>query len=238
MTHAQYVVAAPLDAGEPFEIRDEITVYDAAMLCGGRHPHNGFLRGGDYDDCMRFLKHSISRDPRGRHGFRQRRSWSIFCDLKGRIERGEIKPVRRHYRPSGELDLVCTVLKISDVVDVVASRGERSRLLRHLQAGSRSGGPVEQVETKPPVPAKAPAKPGGTRGPKRGEVDRYGELDRALFPEMEQLTRDGRMSVHAAALQLVTEGKVRGNTNMVKPESMAKRLAAEFRKEKKLAETR
>ena len=60
------------------------------------------------------------------------------------------------------------------------------------------------------------------RGPLR-------RLDRALFPEIECIMRDGHKSVHAAALELASAGKVQGSGT---PESRAKRLAMRFGNER------
>jgi hypothetical protein len=76
----------------------------------------------------------------------------------------------------------------------------------------------------------------GTRGPKRGSLDRYGEADRALFPEIEEITRTKHLSVSAAALQLAEAEKVIGTGA---PASRAKRLSRLYlqAKRKKLTET-
>jgi hypothetical protein len=76
------------------------------------------------------------------------------------------------------------------------------------------------------------------KGPTPGAVDRFGESDRALFPEIERIMRESHKSVHAAALEVASAGKVQGGGT---PESLAKRLAKRFRRERLgllLAETR
>ena len=77
----------------------------------------------------------------------------------------------------------------------------------------------------------------GKRGPKPGTVRRYAESDRALFPDIERLTKDKHTSANAAALELANQGKVAG-TGL--PESRSKRLANLYLKERpklKLTET-
>lgn len=59
-------------------------------------------------------------------------------------------------------------------------------------------------------------------GPTKGTVQRYGTPDRKLFPQIDVLTRDGGLSVSAAALKLARDKKVAGTGT---PESRAKRLA-------------
>lgn len=72
------------------------------------------------------------------------------------------------------------------------------------------------------------------RGPQRGTVDRFGEADRSLFPEMKRLVDEDHKSVHAAALELASAGKVKGAATL---ESQAKRLAKRFRNEHSAAAT-
>jgi hypothetical protein len=65
------------------------------------------------------------------------------------------------------------------------------------------------------------------RGPKPGTLDRFGQGDRALFPEVERLVGQG-LSITAATVKLAAEGKVAGSGI---PESRAKRLADRYRRE-------
>lgn len=70
------------------------------------------------------------------------------------------------------------------------------------------------------------------RGPEPGTLNRYGEADRALFPEIERIKREHLVSVTAAALMLA-EGKIEGKAvpGHGSPLSKAKRLATLYRKE-------
>jgi hypothetical protein len=63
------------------------------------------------------------------------------------------------------------------------------------------------------------------RGPKPGTVDRFGESDQALFPEMERIMREDHKSVHAAALELASRIEGAGTEA-----SRAKRLASRYRR--------
>jgi hypothetical protein len=65
------------------------------------------------------------------------------------------------------------------------------------------------------------------RGPVPGSVDRFGDSDRALFPELDHILRERRMSVHAAALELASKGRIDGVGSET---SRAKRLAGLYRK--------
>ena len=73
------------------------------------------------------------------------------------------------------------------------------------------------------------------RGPQRGTVDRFGEADRALFPQMKRLVEKAHKSAHAAALELASAGKIKGAGT---EKSRAQRLAKRFRKDRAAAITR
>ena len=70
--------------------------------------------------------------------------------------------------------------------------------------------------------------PRGRRGPKPGTVDRLGEPDRALFPNIKRIMKKGPTSCHAACIELAEAGKVKGTGTLL---NRAKRLAQRFRKE-------
>jgi hypothetical protein len=67
------------------------------------------------------------------------------------------------------------------------------------------------------------------RGPTPGSVSHYGNADRALFPELENLMREMRLSRHAAARELAKQGKVVGGGTEL---SRARRLAGLHAREK------
>ena len=82
-------IPAPTADEKPFQIGDELTVYEAAMVYAGRHPYpHGF---GPYDSrnkrerCLTLLKLGLSeRLPRRQ---RAQRSWDIFCELGDPVRR-------------------------------------------------------------------------------------------------------------------------------------------------------
>jgi hypothetical protein len=89
--------------------------------------------------------------------------------------------------------------------------------------GNATGGSQEgkSVELTNVAPRRAPITPAaavvGTwtaprprKGPAPGTVDRFGESDRALFPEIERIMREGHETVHAAALELASARKIQG----------------------------
>jgi hypothetical protein len=66
------------------------------------------------------------------------------------------------------------------------------------------------------------------RGPVPGSVDRFGESDRALFPELERIMRDHRKSAYGAAHDLAP--KIEGAGTEA---SRAKRLASRYLRSRK-----
>lgn len=85
----------------------------------------------------------------------------------------------------------------------------------------------EHADAAPTGQPSAVSKSRKARGPVPGNVRRYAESDRNLFPTIEALIKGGRMSITAAARRLADDGEVEGNGT---PESRAKRLADAFRK--------
>ena len=75
------------------------------------------------------------------------------------------------------------------------------------------------------------------RGPARCTVDRFRVSDWSLYPEIERMIHEGRMTVHAAAIKLAHEGKVQG-VGGSEPKNRAMRLANRFRKERSTTDHR
>ena len=133
MANAKSVVPAPPNSDEkPFGIGERITVFDAAMIYAGRHPHGLFLKDGSVDDHLDFLRARFPEQPRSRDRARARRSWDISCELINRIQNRTIEPVRIAYQPSGEIDPTRTLIRTSDVASLARERGEQPKYLRHL----------------------------------------------------------------------------------------------------------
>jgi hypothetical protein len=87
-----------------------------------------------------------------------------------------------------------------------------------------SAGPVVAPS---PIGTSPSAKP--RRGPAKGSINRYGEADRALFPELEQIRREHHLSLTGAA-QRIAEGDIEGKAVLGKgsPLSRAKRLVMRY----------
>jgi hypothetical protein len=75
-----------------------------------------------------------------------------------------------------------------------------------------------------------PVAPNGKRktGPKKGQLARFADADRALFPEIQRRMREKKLSVSAAALELAHERKAKGSGTVF---SNATRLARLYRTE-------
>jgi hypothetical protein len=101
---------------------------------------------------------------------------------------------------------------------------DRAALMAFLDAEGRDEAQaivnLESIEGTPIDDAQR-----GRRGPKPGTVDRYGEADRALFPELAEIIRANNLSPTAAAVRLAECGKVLGAGT---PLSRAKRLVKRY----------
>jgi hypothetical protein len=133
MASASRVIPAPRNTEEDsFVVGESLTVFEAAMVYAGRHPHSRFLNGGSIDDHIEFLKAGI-RDEPSRKRIRARRSWDIYCEIVDRIKGGRIQPVRRAYDEKGQSDPTRTVIHITDVCQLATERDERPKYLSRLQ---------------------------------------------------------------------------------------------------------
>jgi hypothetical protein len=134
----RFIPARPNSDEKPFEIGDSITVFDAAMVYAGRHPHKVFLKDGSIADHLKFLRASIPEEPRSRHRARARRSWDIYRELIARIQNRTIMPIRPAYQSSGEeMDPINTEIRTADLANLAKERGEQPKYLRHLLASLR-----------------------------------------------------------------------------------------------------
>jgi hypothetical protein len=68
------IPAPPNTDEKPFYIGDKLTVFEGAMVYGGRHPHSLFLKDGSINDHLKFLGARIPEQPRSRNRARARRS--------------------------------------------------------------------------------------------------------------------------------------------------------------------
>jgi hypothetical protein len=77
----------------------------------------------------------------------------------------------------------------------------------------------------PPVATAPP--PRAVKGPLRGEIDRYGDADRALYPEIERIMKSQQLSPTEAVRQ-IPEGKIAGRGTL---DSRVRRVSHRFRRE-------
>ena len=62
---------------EPFEIKDDLTVYEAAMVVAGRHPNLRSVRGPDKGFYLEFL--TAGAKSKSRQGARTTQSECVLC---------------------------------------------------------------------------------------------------------------------------------------------------------------
>ena len=130
---ANFVIPSPPDSGEqPFEIGSTLTLFDAAMIGGDRHPLPRFLADGTIDDHFEFLKAGIPPQPKSNKRADARRSLDVYHELMNLIRQDKLEPVSRKYQPSGEIDPVRTLIQTSDIIALALERGEQPIYLRSM----------------------------------------------------------------------------------------------------------
>ena len=77
-------------------------------------------------------------------------------------------------------------------------------------------------------PMTAAPPPGAAKGPVRGEIDRFGDADRALFPEIERLMKSQHLT-STEAVQQIPEDKLAGRGTL---DSRIRRVSDRFRRKK------
>jgi hypothetical protein len=133
ITSATSFVPAPPNSDEkPFEIKDEITVFDGAMVYSGRHPCPRFLNDASVPEHLEFLRAGIPQLSKSRLRARARQSWDILREIIVRIEQKKIHPSRRAFDNLGQLDPVRTRIRTSVLADLAIERSDRPKYLRYL----------------------------------------------------------------------------------------------------------
>jgi hypothetical protein len=111
------------DAGDPFIVGDELTIFEAAMVYCGRHPCGRFIEGAS----LRVHESFVGRSVLPQRNFDERphkTSWAVWRDLCERVDRGEIEPVRKYYSSDGKLDPLTTVIRTVDLANLAKKRGD------------------------------------------------------------------------------------------------------------------
>jgi hypothetical protein len=113
-------IPAPTAEDKRFRVKDELTVYEAALVYAARHPYPKFfgLKDGRKSKREQMLTYLNLKRP-----------WAqlardIFYQLGERIRRGRIKPIRPAYDPGGKIDLFRTVIATADLMQVVNHGGD------------------------------------------------------------------------------------------------------------------
>ena len=127
MANTKHFIPPPPSSKEiAFEIRDTLTVFEAAMVYAGRHPLPRFLAPGSIEDKLRFLRAGIHK----RERVRACRSWDIYCVLIDRIKYRGLNPIKSAHLEDGGIDPFRTVIRIDDLTALADERGERPKYLK------------------------------------------------------------------------------------------------------------
>ena len=124
-----------------FEIKDSLSIYEAARIASARHPVPRVLDGQDADAHWQWL--AAGSDRRDWKRVRPQRSVTVFHALTEAIEQDRIKPVRLVYltqptpRTKGTIDWTLTRVKTIDVARLCMENGWQPKLLRP---------PTEEIE--------------------------------------------------------------------------------------------
>jgi hypothetical protein len=165
------VIPAPANSDEePFTVGDKITVFEAAMVYADRHPCRRFLRDGNIEDCLKFLKASVRENERlsaVRSGARL--SWDVLQELLKRIDQGKIVPIESAYA-GNDIDPTRTFIRTVAVVNLANERGDRPRYFRRYLRPKRPKRKLIKSQT----PSSAMAAPETVPNTKRASfaVDR------------------------------------------------------------------
>src|SRR5262249_53364257 len=85
-----------------FEIKDTLTLYEAARIASGRHPYPRALRGAGMDLYWSFLTAGIKSE--GWQHVRPQRSVDMLHAAMNAIKQDTIKPTRLVCLPNGDID--------------------------------------------------------------------------------------------------------------------------------------
>jgi hypothetical protein len=156
-----------------FEIKDSLSIYEAARIASGRHPVPRYLDGSDIDAYWGLL--AAGSDRRDWRRVRPQRSMAMFHALRDAIEQDRIKPVRLLYltQPTqstkGTIDFLFTRVKTIDVARICMENSWQAKLLRP---------PTEEMERE---------LAGGDEAP--DDVETACEKWLAKLPEQPRLTK-------------------------------------------------
>src|SRR5262245_44954104 len=124
MAIAKPIVPPPRESDEkPFEVGDELTVFEAPMIYAGRHPPGRFVEGGNIADHLAFLQAGIDDAPT-RNRIEAQLSWDIYCTLERKIECGDIRPVKLARDRDRKINPLLTVIRTLDLAGLATERGE------------------------------------------------------------------------------------------------------------------
>jgi len=142
--------------------------------------------------------------------------WLSYSDVLRASE--ELHRTQAAFKFLGLEPPVCNSVRFRDV---------RVRRASLAGAAAAAGYRLPNRKKGKPPPKKSAV---NRRGPKPGAIRRFGEYDRALFPEIERLMRCDNLSDREAAMRLAAEQKVKGRGGI---EARGRRLTAFYRAEHK-----
>jgi hypothetical protein len=230
---------------EPFTLGDTLTIADAAMLYSDRHPRPviwfgaGALNPRKPTDINE-IEELIGKGATDHHGPGTleywEKSWSVYCALADGVQKGSMPATKPVYLPNRRINPVLTEIPLSALLDLARQRGDAGEIVSSLLTWYEDNPPEPAAETplatEPTVTTAEPAsverrtRPQGSRGPKPGMTG-FNAADRALFPEIKQMLKDGKArSVIAAARILATQQKVGSSGGTT--ESRAVRVARRY----------
>jgi hypothetical protein len=143
------------DAGDPFIVGDELTIFEAAMVYCGRDP--GGLARFIEDPSLSDHESFVGRNVLPRRNFDERPykiSWAVWRDLYEMMDRREIEPVRTYYSSDGKLDPLTTVIRTVDLANLAKKRGDASFDFSPWMPGPTSDAPPPRTERARPRPKR------------------------------------------------------------------------------------
>jgi hypothetical protein len=184
-------IPAPTADDKRFRVGDELTVYEAALVYAGRHPYPMFFGLKDGRNSKR--EHMLTY-------LDLKRPWAqlardIFYELGERIKRGQIKPIRPAYDPSGKIDLFRTVIRRKCVVTLATQRGEQPKYLKRWLGHGKHETPSREAAIRKATKRDAVKTfirenyPHGTDGVTYGEIARDLERSRGLRVDTRTIRR-------------------------------------------------
>jgi hypothetical protein len=132
---------------EPFTLHDTLTIADAAMVYGDRHPRPCFWFGGNLSPSPLNLRQlaaideiekligkgavkNYGDDPRELETWEK--CWAVYCTLVDAVERGSLPPAKPVYLTDRRINPVLTEIPLSALLDLARQRGDADDIVSSL----------------------------------------------------------------------------------------------------------